>query len=265
MPGPEAAATLDLVRALLADGADVTVVSPIPSAAHHHADPGGAKGALRLLGLVRDIDRLILRLDAHPLGASSDPPQALPGRLALAAVLRRAGNVELVLDRVPATVSKRWVQLIVAPARLVTVATEGERDALRAAGADAERIAVAPREPQVRSARQGAIDGGALPASPSAREIRGLIQERAAALTTGADAATRRASVPLRHLPPLERAPVKSHKPAGALIKKVQARVLGWQFDWVIEHLNKLHQATIEAVEGVDDAHDKRGRDRSSS
>ena len=43
-PTPGAAATLETVRSLLADGRDITVVSPTPSAAHHHADVGNAKG-----------------------------------------------------------------------------------------------------------------------------------------------------------------------------------------------------------------------------
>ena len=90
MPGPEAAATFALVRAMVSARDDVTVVSPVPSAAHHHADPGGLKGAVRLARISNEADLLHLRLDASALGASSDGPRALPGRIALNGVLRRA-------------------------------------------------------------------------------------------------------------------------------------------------------------------------------
>ncbi|HET9444458.1 MAG TPA: hypothetical protein VFO65_14105, partial [Acidimicrobiales bacterium] len=65
MTGPEAAAGLALVRSLVAAGDDVTVVSPVPSAAHHHADPGGATGAARLARLCAGAERLVVRLDAR--------------------------------------------------------------------------------------------------------------------------------------------------------------------------------------------------------
>ncbi|MGH8993876.1 MAG: hypothetical protein ACRDZ7_20380, partial [Acidimicrobiia bacterium] len=51
-PGPEAAATLAAVRSLLAEGAEVEVVSPWPSAAHHHAHVDGLRGNLRFAARV---------------------------------------------------------------------------------------------------------------------------------------------------------------------------------------------------------------------
>lgn len=258
MPGPEARAALDSVRALVAEGHDVTVVSPVPSAAHYHADPGGAKGALRLASLAGGADRIIIRLDALALHAAGDPPAALPGRLALAGALRRARRVDAVVDRVPATVSRRWATLVLGPAATVTVGSARERDALTAAGVALHRLAVvAPPPPEDLPARR-ALEDRTLPAAPSARDLQRLIRERAAVKSSG------RASVPLRHLPPLERAPVKSLKPGVAYVKKLEARLLGWQFDWIIEHLNKLHQAAIESVEGIEDQ-PRRGSDSTSS
>ncbi len=64
-----------------------------------------------------------------------------------------------------------------------------------------------------------------------------------------------RASLPLRHLSRMERAPLKSNKPGGVLIKRTLAKVLAWQFDWVIEHVNQLHQATIDALDELERRH----------
>jgi hypothetical protein len=258
MPGAEAHATFDLVRSLVAGGADVTVVSPVPSAAHHHADPGGARGALRLASLASGADRVVIRIDAQALQAHANPASALLGRLALASALRRAKVVEAIVDRVPTSVSRRWAKLVLGGADTITVGSEPERDALVSAGVAAGRLNVAASPPAEDLPARRALQGDErLPRAASARELQQLIRERAAAMWAGASAPAGRASLPLRHLPPLERASVK----------RLQARLLGWQFDWVIEHLNKLHQATIEAVESVEavESQPRRGKDRKTS
>ncbi|MBW3555892.1 MAG: glycosyltransferase [Actinobacteria bacterium] len=266
MPGPEAAATLALVRELVAAGDDVTVVSPAPSAAHHHLDVGGARGALRLARLAADAERLLVRLDAESLAASCDPPRALPGRLGLALAVRRAPLVELRLDRVPPTVSRRWTSLVLAPAARVVVATADERTALLAAGVDPAKVSVeepppAPAPPRRSHRPDRASSGGDAPgpAPASAADLEELvrrraIEERMLAPAAGGPAAGR-ASLPLRHLSRMERAPVKSDKPAGMLVKRALGKLMAWQFDWVIQHVNQLHQATIDALDEMERRH----------
>ncbi|MGH8999233.1 MAG: hypothetical protein ACRDY7_07560, partial [Acidimicrobiia bacterium] len=94
MPGPTSERTLAAVRALLAGGAEVTVVSPRPSGAHHHAHPAGLGGALRLARWISGAERAVLFADPEMLcgavgggrlarglpGAAGLPP----GRAALA-------------------------------------------------------------------------------------------------------------------------------------------------------------------------------------
>ena len=94
----------------------MTVVSPQPSAAHHHADPGGPRGAARLARLAAGADRLHVRLDAAALGAGVDSPRLLPGRIALNGALRRVPDVEVRLDRVPGHVSGQWASLVLGKA-----------------------------------------------------------------------------------------------------------------------------------------------------
>jgi hypothetical protein len=256
MPGPEAAATFALVRRLVAAGDDVTVVSPGPSAAHHHADPGGPRGAVRLARLAAGADLLHVRLDARALAAGADAPRLLPARLALRSALGRARRTEVRLDRVPNEVSRRWAALALSAADRVLVSTDAEAAALRAAGVPVAKLVVEP-EPTEDDAPRRVASGAAAPAAgTTAVELQELVRSRAAADR----AANRRpsaspegtASLPLRHLVRMERAPVRSNKPGGAFVKRSIAKLLGWQFDNVIASVNRLHQATIEAIDGLE-------------
>ena len=63
-----AAYAVQSVAALRADGHDVEVLSPGPSAAHHHLDLTTPRGALALARRVRAYDKLVVQF--HP--AASD-------------------------------------------------------------------------------------------------------------------------------------------------------------------------------------------------
>ncbi|HEX7168038.1 MAG TPA: hypothetical protein VF230_13755 [Acidimicrobiales bacterium] len=262
MPGAPAGRAFALVRSLTAEGHDVLVVSPEPSAAHAIADPGGAKGALRLASLAAGRDRLVVRLDASALAVSADPPRLFPARMALGVALWRARRAELLLDRVPAVVSTRWASLVAARAASITVATDAERDALVRAGVVADRVEVDATLAEATPAVAHRVDVAATgPATATAEAIEELIRRRAAdVLGAGEGEAggaegprgVSAASRPLRHLVPLERPMVQSRKPGVAYVKRVQLRLLGWMFDWVIQHVNRLQQAAIESVELAD-------------
>jgi len=258
MPGPEAAATFALVRGLVAAGEDVTVVSPSPSAAHQHADPGSPRGALHLARLAQGADRIIVRLDASALSAGADSARTLPGRLGITAALRRAGRAEVILDRVPPTVSARFVSLVLDPASRIEVATDGERDSLVAAGVEPAKIeVVAPAAPEARPTPIAPLAGTA---DEEARNdivaLQDLVRRRAAADRASRQRVTApaegEASRPLRHMVRMERAQVRSDKPGGALVKRFIAKALAWQFDNVIQHVNRLHQAMIESVDALE-------------
>lgn len=260
MPGPEAAASFALVRRLVAAGEDVTVVSPQPSAAHHHADPGGPRGAAKLARLLRGAEVVHLRLDAAAMAAGSGSRSLLPGRLALGAALRRAARREVRLDRVPATVSRPWARIVLGPADRVLVASEGERAALVAAGVDAAKVDVDPEAEMVEAAaasakRSAPVGSAVVGGAPSAADLEDLVRRRAvedrAMHRKASTVAEGTASLPLRHLVRMERAPVRSDKPGGAVLKRLLAKGLAWQFDNVIASVNRLHQATIEAVDNL--------------
>ncbi|MCB0978810.1 MAG: glycosyltransferase family 4 protein [Acidimicrobiales bacterium] len=93
------------VRALRRAGNHVEVCSPEPSAAHHHLDTRGPKGALALGRLARRFDRTILHF--HPdffYEIPATPTSRLTTGTALALALRTAGNVTIVLHEV----DHRW-------------------------------------------------------------------------------------------------------------------------------------------------------------
>ena len=265
MPGPEAASTFSLVRRLVAEGNEVLVVSPDPSAAHHHADPGGPRGAARLARLAAGADLLHLRIDASSLGASLDAPRLLPARLALHVLVRRARETEVRVDRVPEDVSAAWASLVLGKAARVLVDDEAAREALVRAGIDAARIRVvseAPASPPVLRARPRA--GAPVATLETAEALQELVRARAAehrSTVRRSAVAEGTAARPLRHLARIERAPVRSNKPGGAFLKKAIAKVLQWQFDNVIASVNRLHQATIDAIENLEAERTQAGDD----
>lgn len=264
MTGPESAATFSLVKRLVAAGDDVTVISPVPSAAHHFADPGSPRGAARLAKLLREVEVLHLRLDAAALSAGAESRPLMAGRLALRVVLQRAGRAHVRLDRVPATVSRQFANIVLAKAASVLVTTEPERDALVAAGVAAGKVVVEP-EPEMVAAATGQsaprrvvrTGGGAVPAAgASAEDLQELVRQRTvedrAARRKASEPASGAASLPLRHLVRMERPPTRSNFPAGSFVKRSMEKAMRWQYDNVIAAVNRLHQATIDAVNNLE-------------
>ncbi len=265
MPGPAAAEGLERVRGLVAAGHGVVTVSPEPSAAHLHLDPGGARGAARLARLVRGADRLVIRLDASALHAGADPRQALPGRVALGLAMRAAPDVEVRLDRVPDRLTAQFVGLLVDPAARVVVGSVAEKEALQRSGVATAKVSVAPAAAADRagggagramSSEGRAAAVGALGDHAGAAEIAAAIRAGAAARRDASERSPRPAagvaSTGLRMIPPLEAAPPRSSKPGVASLKRLQRRVLGWQFDWTIQHVNRLHRATVDAIDALE-------------
>lgn len=262
MPGPEADATFALVRGLVGEGHDVTVVSPQPSAAHHFADPASPRGAARLAKLLRDVDVLHLRLDAAALDAGRESRALMAGRLAIRVVLQRARRRIVRLDRVPPVVSRQFASVVLAKADEVVVASGAEQQALVAAGVPVSRVVVAP-EPEMDRADaepKERIDAATLAPRPptlaSAQEVEGLVRRRAAAARAARTASVAgdpgTAASSLRQLPQMERPLTRSNKLGGVMLKRLMAKVTQWQYDNVIVSVNRLHQATTRAVETLE-------------
>ncbi|GAA4745472.1 hypothetical protein GCM10023328_29630 [Modestobacter marinus] len=96
-----AAYALQTVRALRRQGHHVEVLSPGPSAAHHHLDLVGPRGALALAKRVRDFDRVIVQF--HPDFFYPDPASAasrLRESLALAVPFALAARLEVVVHEI---------------------------------------------------------------------------------------------------------------------------------------------------------------------
>ncbi len=185
MPGPESAASFALVRQLVDEGDDVTVVSPQPSAAHHHADPGGPRGAIRLgaPGPRRRAPPPAPRRGRA--GRRFVVPGPVPGRLAMRIALRSVPNIEVRLDRVPAPVSAQWADFVLGRARRVLVATADER---RGARRRRRRRRTSRRRTRRRGGRPVSAPGrrrmapsASVPAvTASAADLQDLVRARAA-------------------------------------------------------------------------------------
>ncbi|MGY1641359.1 glycosyltransferase family 4 protein [Geodermatophilus sp. SYSU D00703] len=96
-----AAYALQTVRALRRQGHDVEVLSPGPSAAHHHLDLVGPRGALALAKRVRDYDRVIVQF--HPDFFYPDPGRAgarMAESTALAVPFGLARRLEVVVHEI---------------------------------------------------------------------------------------------------------------------------------------------------------------------
>jgi hypothetical protein len=208
-PGPEAAATLACVRDLVAEGAEVTVVSPVPSGAHHHADPRTPAGAARLLRWSRSADALVLCGQTHAPGPPRGRREAVARRL-----------VELALRRAGSVTEHRGV------------------------------VVEQPAAPLPEPAGPARVGDWQLGPVPTREELQAEVRRRAAASRGGRSTAPSPGQAgALRRLEPLGPAPAQSAKPGMGLVKRVVLRLTGFQVNPIIEHVNLLHRATLEALE----------------
>jgi glycosyltransferase involved in cell wall biosynthesis len=144
-----AAYALQEVRWLRAQGHEVEVLSPVPSAAHHHLPLGGPRSAVALARFARGYDRVVVQY--HPelfLGRCRSPRARVATWLALVA-FTRAARVELRLHEVDFSafagnpVERALAARMLRKAAELSVHTPAERDRLAdELGVPASRITV---------------------------------------------------------------------------------------------------------------------------
>ncbi|MGF1598271.1 MAG: glycosyltransferase family 4 protein [Acidimicrobiales bacterium] len=125
------------VRRLRADGVDVEVLSPLPSAAHHHLALGGVRGMAALARRARGFDSVVIQFSPEMIfGACRSPVQRVGVWAGLEALARirpleiRLHEVEYgPLERNPA--ERAMAARALRAARQVTVHTAREVDQLR--------------------------------------------------------------------------------------------------------------------------------------
>lgn len=140
------------VKSLRAEGHHVEVLSPGPSAAHHHLDLVGARGALALAKRVTKYDKVIVQF--HPdffYPMPSTPRDRIEVSTSLTATFRLAKEVEIVVHEIDYRHGKRHTpdglatRLLWHSVDRVVVHTEKERaDFSRAFGVSPARISLAP-------------------------------------------------------------------------------------------------------------------------
>ncbi|HEY3239476.1 MAG TPA: hypothetical protein VGL92_07935, partial [Acidimicrobiia bacterium] len=225
-PGPAAAATLAAVRSLLAQGAEVEVVSPWPSAAHHHAHVDGMRGNLRFAARVARArpDEILAHLDPtllRPRRAGRTEPAA---RRILGMALRGA---TVHLPPLAGRLDPGYVGLVLGRVAGVVADSRADADALVAAGVDRGRVSTGlfpEREPAVAATARAPwpVDG------PVTREaLESEVRRRAAAdrgdLASSGDPDT--SSRPLERIPSYGDPPTWSPRPLARLLKQVVWRL----------------------------------------
>ena len=255
-PTPGAAATLATVRSLLAAGREIEVVSPQPSAAHHHADPGNPKGAARLARLVGGAE-LVARFDPGILGQSGGRGPAA-ARAATGLAVRRARSAVIHLSPLTAAPAGKWVRAILGPAERVVVASEEDAARLRSAGLDQSKLSVAEETWWSPKADASGGDGPesstsrptwTLPAGAEREVVEAEVRRRAARARDEESTSAVAATWPLQMLTPLAPAPVESSRPLFRKIKQYVHRLVAWEVVPIVEQVNHLQRATIESFD----------------
>lgn len=261
-PTPGATATLATVRSLLTDGLEIQVVSPRPSAAHHHADIGNPNGAARLARLIGGAD-LVARFDPGILGASGRRPGPAAARAAVGLAVRRARSATIYLSPLTARPAPRWVQAILAPATRVVVASPEDADRLRAAGLGGANISVAddpwwlpPAHPVAGGTAAPAVSAEPwhVPAGASREVVEAEVRRRAAVHREHESANPVSPSWPLHMLHPLSPAPTGAPNALFRLLKRFVHRLVAWEVVPIVEQVNHLQRATIESLDRHADA-----------
>jgi hypothetical protein len=230
-------------------------VSPRPSAAHHHADLATVRGAALLARLTPGAD-LELTLDPAVLadrGSSGAPAQGL---LALAVATARRSTVHL--GPLGAPTGRGRVRLVLSRADAVVAASEGDAEALARAGIERSRLSVRPGEPEVvtASATPAVPDGlvarrepWMLSEQPGREELEAAVRRRAAEDREAAAGNSAASTWPLHVLVPFTPPTPDSGKPLFTAVKTVVWRLTAWALLPLAEHVNHLHQATIESID----------------
>jgi glycosyltransferase involved in cell wall biosynthesis len=159
---------LQTVRALRRQGHDVEVLSPGPSAAHHHLDLVGPRGALALANRVRGYDRVIIQF--HPDFFYAEPGRMharLAESLALMAPFAAAPKLEVIVHEIDGRFGNRRRPDGLVARRLwrlpdvIKVHTPSERDAFIADfGVEPSRVQLiahgADFQPHTQATRESA-------------------------------------------------------------------------------------------------------------
>jgi hypothetical protein len=217
---PLAVVTLDHVRALVAEGDDVEVMSPEPSAARWHGSLTTASGLAALARAARGRDRVVVQLRSDLFAVPARRSTQAVVREMLRFALRDVARIEIVPHGAGAATS-RGAELL-AGAGAVVVEEPPEPDDRTSA-----------REPDQWPPADGP-DGIAA--------VQAAVRSRAAAVRARRDessAPRSGAPTPARGLEPIRLAiPVSSR--AVTLVRRLLHRLTAWETEPIVARLNRL-------------------------
>ena len=215
---------VEMVRTLRAEGHDLEVVSPSPSAAGHHLDLRSRRGQLALARLARRADRAVVRVAA----GRAQPPTGI------LRALRAAGEVEVHLYR-DGTSSATDPWSAVRPSAKIRVLQHELPELEHRATPDACGARVS--------------QGDAWPTSGRAAVMAEVRDRAAAQRAAGLERSAEPRSAAIRRVAPLALPTAVSTRPGASFGKRVVRRLTAWQIDPIVAQLNRMRDALIEAFE----------------
>jgi hypothetical protein len=221
-----------MVRGWRADGHQVEIVSPNPSAAGQHLDLRSRRGRLALARVARHADRAVVRIvvGGSSLGGAPPPPSILRA-------LRTVDEVEVHLYRDAASpASDPW--LSVRPsAKCVLLAHQIPERAHR----------------DIRETRSERVPRDETWPTSGRAAVMIEVRDRAAAQrAAGVERSAEPRSAPIRRVAPLALPTAVSNRPGASFGKRVVRRLTAWQIDPIVAQLNRMRDALVEAFEQDD-------------
>ena len=217
---PLAVVTLDHVRALAAEGDDVEVLSPAPSAARWHGSLATASGLVALARAARGRDRVVVHLRSDSFAVPSRRSAQTAVREMLRFALRDVTRIEIVPHGAGA-------------------ATSPAAELLAGAGTV---VVEAPPEPDDRTSAREPDPWPPADGPDGIAAVQAAIRSRAATARSRRDesgAPRSGAPTPARDLEPIRLVvPVSSR--AVTLVRRVLRRLTAWETEPIVARLNRL-------------------------
>ena len=232
---PEAARTVETVRALSNDGHEVEVLSPGTSAAHHEGHLRGLLGYSTLRRMAASFDGVVIRLEPGIFLTPRAPRLRWMAEAGLlAAGLRRWSHVTLEIDAL------RWFpvggraasQVWATAERIVVTTADDQRRLAGEGGVPADRIVVRPPARPDRHAVAGWDDVSAA----TAEDVMAEIRARAAVDRRLAEAEG--AGIAPPEMPPVDTGPL-------VYVKLAARRVLGPYADVAFAPLRRVRRVVV--------------------
>ncbi len=220
---------------------DVEVLSPAPSAAHHAADLGDPRGALRLRRAARDRDLVVVHYTSDLVAGLGTGRRQRATLAVWRRALRDVPRIEVVVHRMDAGDDGSVLDLLRASAATFAVPDAGMATRLETRGLELPGLRVDETFARPEPAAAGPESWPA-----DVRGLQATVQARAAGVRSDhhlAEVNRLRASVPIRLALPT------SSRPGLTTVRRVLQRLTAWEMDPLVGQVNRLRGAVLDLLD----------------